>query len=416
MAERRGFTLVELLITISIIGILAGMMLFAMFQSQETAKAHRTRALIAKLNNVIMRRYDEYRTRRVPIQLTAAQMNNPNLAAKVRLDGLRDLMRLEMPDRWTDVVDNQVFVPSRPAASESYLRKFNATYTGAWPPPPAVLENQGAECLYMIVMECLAREGDSREVFKAADIKDTDGDGFPEFVDGWGMPVRFLRWAPGFIHHDTIQVHGKVVSYTPGSSAPIASPRLEAVAMSGTSPTSQFSKSGGSYGSIMMIRPPMRFYSARIAGYTWAPDKVTFRLAYIAESPGPPPISEKKPFAGIEPQPGDEFVIVADDPFDYRKVYDLVSWPFPDDQFVASFPVAPLIYSSGSDRCFGIRTELPTSPLRYSAVGVNPYIVEDKGDGSGGVMIGAQEDFPAERFYVPSGWQDNITNHDGTRR
>ena len=47
-AARRGFTLVELLITISIIGIMASMILFAMFQAQETAKAQKTRALIAE--------------------------------------------------------------------------------------------------------------------------------------------------------------------------------------------------------------------------------------------------------------------------------------------------------------------------------------------------------------------------------
>ncbi|MEM1305264.1 MAG: hypothetical protein AAGG46_10225, partial [Planctomycetota bacterium] len=27
---------------------------------------------------------------------------------------------------------------------------------------------------------------------------DTDGDGAPEFLDGWGNPIQFLRWAPGF--------------------------------------------------------------------------------------------------------------------------------------------------------------------------------------------------------------------------
>ena len=76
LALRRGFTLVELLITISIIGIMASMILFAMFQAQETANVHKTRALILKLNTIIMRRYDEYRTRRVPYVFPSPTVTN----------------------------------------------------------------------------------------------------------------------------------------------------------------------------------------------------------------------------------------------------------------------------------------------------------------------------------------------------
>ncbi len=36
---RRGFTLVELLITVSIVAIMASMVLFAMFQAQDAARA-----------------------------------------------------------------------------------------------------------------------------------------------------------------------------------------------------------------------------------------------------------------------------------------------------------------------------------------------------------------------------------------
>jgi hypothetical protein len=41
-------------------------------------------------------------------------------------------------------------------------------------------------------------DGEARSLFKEADIGDTDGDGAPEFLDGWGHPINFLRWAPGF--------------------------------------------------------------------------------------------------------------------------------------------------------------------------------------------------------------------------
>ena len=49
----------------------------------------------------------------------------------------------------------------------------------------------------MIVM-LAAGDGESRGLFGEADIGDTDGDGAPEFIDSWGNPIQFLRWAPGF--------------------------------------------------------------------------------------------------------------------------------------------------------------------------------------------------------------------------
>jgi general secretion pathway protein G len=98
-----GFTLVELLITVSIIAIIATMVLFAVFSAQERAREQKTRALITKLNSIIVERWDGYRTRRVPI--TIPPNATPAQIAMQRLWGLRDLMRMELPDRWSDVHD-----------------------------------------------------------------------------------------------------------------------------------------------------------------------------------------------------------------------------------------------------------------------------------------------------------------------
>jgi hypothetical protein len=57
------------------------------------------------------------------------------------------------------------------------------------------LEYDSAECLYMIVQA----DPEARERFQSNEIGDADGDGMFEFHDGWGMPILFLRWAPGFV-------------------------------------------------------------------------------------------------------------------------------------------------------------------------------------------------------------------------
>ncbi len=98
---RSAFTLVELLVTITIIGILAGMVMAALQKTRQSAREYATKATIAKLNSIIMERYESYMNRRVPIQIPTG--TQPKAAAQMRLNAIRELMRLEMPDCRADV-------------------------------------------------------------------------------------------------------------------------------------------------------------------------------------------------------------------------------------------------------------------------------------------------------------------------
>ncbi len=220
-AARGGFTLIELLITISIIALMASMLGIAVYSAQETAKEAKTRQLIAKLDAIIKNRWEQYRTRRVPVSIPAPDTTNATNykawklnVALLKMYALRDLMRMELPDRWKDVTNVPVAPITFNAASnnpQSFLaapqlpgRPFLKRICDMSRPrenqidlrPQTIM--QGAECLYLIVMAALAEEGDAREVFRPSDIQDTDGDSIPEFVDAWGKPIKFLRWAPGF--------------------------------------------------------------------------------------------------------------------------------------------------------------------------------------------------------------------------
>jgi prepilin-type N-terminal cleavage/methylation domain-containing protein len=57
-----------------------------------------------------------------------------------------------------------------------------------------------SEMLYAILVEGLGPFGSvfSREDFRDTELKDTDNDGVPEFVDGWGEPLQFYRWPFGY--------------------------------------------------------------------------------------------------------------------------------------------------------------------------------------------------------------------------
>jgi hypothetical protein len=57
--------------------------------------------------------------------------------------------------------------------------------------------------LYALLVEGRGPFGSSfnRDDFTDKEVRDTDGDGLPEFVDAWGQPLQFYRW-PTLYHSD----------------------------------------------------------------------------------------------------------------------------------------------------------------------------------------------------------------------
>jgi len=69
-----------------------------------------------------------------------------------------------------------------------------------------------AEILYMIVSMGSASD---MELFNQSEIGDVDINGYPEFLDGWGNKIMFLRWAPGFSSESDIQTGDPVNDHDP---------------------------------------------------------------------------------------------------------------------------------------------------------------------------------------------------------
>lgn len=190
---RRAFTLIELVVVIVILSILAGLTLSGLAGARQRAKIDKTRSTIRKLHEIVIPIYESYVEKRYSPIATVADKKT-TIAAK-QLCWKRMLMTLDMPDQWADVglpafgssVISVGYTPSaaslRYAAIKSGLPNLSPAY-------------ESAECLQMIVV----RGGfapDAVEQFRSDEIGDFDKDGAPEFLDGWGRPISFIRWPAG---------------------------------------------------------------------------------------------------------------------------------------------------------------------------------------------------------------------------
>lgn len=206
-ARRRGFTLVELLVVCAVVAVLLSMVLFALRGAAEQARVDRTRAQITKIHDLMIARYEGYRERPLPMRVTNA---DPVSASRHRLYATWELMRMEIPDRKSDLTDNAAYLkqpdgvtPLQPSLWTAMRRKANALQLakptpGDWTTADWSLENQQAECLYLWLSTIRDGESTGLDFFPQSEIGDTDNDGMPEILDGWGTPIRFLRWAPGY--------------------------------------------------------------------------------------------------------------------------------------------------------------------------------------------------------------------------
>jgi prepilin-type N-terminal cleavage/methylation domain-containing protein len=183
-AGRRSFTLIELMIVIVILGILAGAMLAALTYTRALARESATRSTIAKIHRLVMAKYLSYGKKRVSVAIPPG--TNLRAAADLRLKAVRDVMRMEMPERQSDYKSGVKFTALRPPLADAYGNAVQqsgaATVTSS-------------ELLYLVV--CMACGG--RDQFNTAEVGDVDKNKLFEFVDGWGRPIMFLRWAPGFL-------------------------------------------------------------------------------------------------------------------------------------------------------------------------------------------------------------------------
>ncbi|QDT23838.1 hypothetical protein HG66A1_56630 [Gimesia chilikensis] len=202
--NRSGFTLVELMIVISILLFLVATSAFVVRNIGNKAREKATMATIVKVNGMVQDRIEAMRKaldsskNQSQIQSLVGQKYASlvnNYGAKYR----------SIPKPVVEIlVRKDIFRQNLP----QYIEE-NSQVNGEMGAAAGVLgADAGAsissEYLYYILTnhETYGLPPVGEDSFSTSEVADTDGDGLMEFVDGWGRPLRFYRWPTRLIKPD----------------------------------------------------------------------------------------------------------------------------------------------------------------------------------------------------------------------
>ena len=235
--HRGAFTLLELLIVVSIIVILTTMSVVVMANITEQANEEATVATIRKINGLLEARieafdrafgqrssfYNRYvaatnalliqkniygvrpevidvLAKKVAFRHNFPQRHEDLLKLSFGADGVTPLTAFDASDspisspldsngnRIVDIVD------------ASAISTAGNPWTGTDSPND---ETVGAELLYWFLTSSGGlSQAVAADRFTESEVADTDDDGLLEFVDAWGNPLRFYRWPTRMIDYD----------------------------------------------------------------------------------------------------------------------------------------------------------------------------------------------------------------------
>jgi prepilin-type N-terminal cleavage/methylation domain-containing protein len=213
--RRQGFTLVELLLVISILAVLSTLTVGLLLSAREDAAAARTRSLINRIQMILRARLENYEERNLPFRYEDILGNNPTREQKeaLRSNTFIEWLIVEMPEHVEDfdntflfpfkalappvfpiTVDNGAYalaMNSRLSAlhigNQNYLNRYGAAAFESDP------DRESSKLLYMILYNSWDGENRGTHFLQPDDIRVHDG--VPYIVDSYGDPLQFKLYA-----------------------------------------------------------------------------------------------------------------------------------------------------------------------------------------------------------------------------
>jgi prepilin-type N-terminal cleavage/methylation domain-containing protein len=201
--RRPAFTLIELLVVIAIIAILMALTTGGVFAIINTQRQNNTETSLQTIMQVFEQQWakviiDAKKESPLPPVVMALADNDPNRARVIWIKiRLMEAFPMSYAEIQNPVVYDPNAVPNGPLIPASFQRKYIKTYQkilgsrqGANPPAPT----EAGACLLMALS--INRGGVALSPDKVR-TADTDLDGIPELIDGWGAALGFYRFPTG---------------------------------------------------------------------------------------------------------------------------------------------------------------------------------------------------------------------------
>ena len=245
-----GFTLVELLLVISILAVLASLSLVVIAGAQTDARRSATQSRISLVQSMLQQRVDDFQVRRIPLKLFEFESFDPATnqfetiirsdARELRNRILLEYIKTEMPRSVLDVardINNDRSFPSQgtrvenspslfeffenaidseqliheednsptdprniltelavrfPSFASRFLRANGNYPDDIGPSDPLLAEiTTSSEYLYLILQMTDYQGTPAIEFLGGQAFGDTDSDGYQEIVDAFGFPISF---------------------------------------------------------------------------------------------------------------------------------------------------------------------------------------------------------------------------------
>ena len=233
--RRSGFSLIEILVVIGLIAFLTAAIVAIIPRVGNAAKVAATKATIKKVDELLNDRINGFR-RWIQKQDQQAGTGIPSYV---------DLGTLAL-------VGGNVAQAKILCVKKLFAQNFAQTYSELPSSIQTANPRSGPQgpgdsggCLYLILTKgaLFDTEPPSAADLKALEIADTDHDGIPEIIDGWGQPLRFYRW-PTRLARPAIGSTGLTSTSASGSTpgfvdeVPLIQPSPLAILMTGAAPRS----------------------------------------------------------------------------------------------------------------------------------------------------------------------------------
>ncbi|MCA8996880.1 MAG: type II secretion system protein [Planctomycetaceae bacterium] len=197
-----GFTMIEILITIGIMGLLVTILIFALGPSLESARINATRTTLEQLDAAIQARLDAIQRLDVSVEAKKlAALNSGMSQEEAEFFIRKNLVKQALPQRPEDL---RGMDGTDGNADDSPI---NAAYQGSGGHSSASA-NQPERCSEVLLF-ALTQGGTVRVMpsgksysiptldigeLNTSHLVDSDSNGLQEVIDEWDNPIRFYRW------------------------------------------------------------------------------------------------------------------------------------------------------------------------------------------------------------------------------